>query len=109
MRGFETTSTPNTALNAANTRESKMINERIDDVTGNVEVKQDRLTISDDSTEGTVHINQKWDTRPLTVNETHATIKLSTEHGTAQIALDGVQLDAILDALYHVQEEYRDE
>jgi len=86
-----------------------MINERIDDVSGNMKVKQDRLTVSDDDTEATLHINQKWDTRPLTVEETHATIKLSTENGTAQIALDGVQLDALLDSLYHVQEEYRDE
>lgn len=85
-----------------------LTNQKLGDVSGNITVKQDRLTLSDDDTDGSLYAAQKWRNQPLDSNETHATIKLSTENGTAQIALDGQQLDALIDTLHHIQEAYND-
>jgi len=82
--------------------------EKIDSVTGRIEVNQDRLSIVDDGS-GSLYVSQKWRNTPLGSNETHATIKLSTTNGQVKIALDGEDLDAMVDALHHIQEAYKND
>jgi len=83
--------------------------ENIESVTVNAEVAQDRLTITDDDRDGDLYVTKKWESQPLGSNETVVTLKATSENGQTNIALDSAQLDALIDALYHTQEAYRDE
>jgi len=81
---------------------------KLEAVTGQITVTQDRLKIIDDDKQAALYARQKWDNQPLGSNETHATIELATENGHVSIALDAEQLDALVDALSDVQEAYDD-
>ena len=83
-----------------------MIQRVFEQITGRTEVEQDRITITDDDTDATLYVKQKYRDAPLGSEETHVEIKLSTEHSTTQIALDGEQMDGVIDALYSIQREY---
>jgi hypothetical protein len=85
-----------------------MIQKLFEQVTGRTEVEQDRLTLVDDDRDATLYIKQKYRDAPLSNDETHVEIKLSTENGTTQIGLDGKQMDGVIDALYNIQQEYND-
>jgi hypothetical protein len=85
-----------------------MIHRIFEQITGRVEVAQDRLSIEDDDTEATLYINQQYRDAPLSSDETHVVMKLSTENGETQIGLDGEQLDGVVDTLYNIQQDYQD-
>jgi len=46
------------------------------------------------------------DTPPLSVGETHATVKITTEVETVELKLDAEELDALVDGLVHAQEHH---
>lgn len=83
-----------------------MIQRVFEQITGRTEVEQDRVTITDDDTSATLYVKQKYRDKPLGNSETHVEIKLSTENSTTQIALDGKQMDGMIDALHDIQQEY---
>jgi len=83
--------------------------ERLEDVTGRIAVSQDRLTLTDDDTEARLYIKQKYDRVPLTTDETHLILSLSTDNGDVEIGLDGKQMDGLADAIYHIQEECKND
>ena len=85
-----------------------MIQKVFEQITGRTEVEQDRIQLTDDDTEATLYIKQKHRQRPLGDGETHVEIKLSTEHSTTQIGLDGAQMDGVIDTLYNIQREYEE-
>jgi hypothetical protein len=85
-----------------------MIQTVFEQITGRAEVQQDRLEITDDDTDATLYVKQKYRDTPLGKDETHVEIKLVTENSTTQIALDGEQMNGVIDALYSIQQAYQE-
>jgi hypothetical protein len=83
-----------------------MIQTVFEQITARSEVEQDRLTMEDDDTDATLYVKQKYRDVPLGTDETHVELKLSTANSTTQIALDGEQMDGVIDALYDIQQSY---
>jgi len=61
------------------------------------------LSLSDVDRDADVYVTRPRNT-PLGVSERHALLKVATENGTVEIELNGETLDAVADALQHIQE-----
>jgi len=86
-----------------------MISETLREITANAEVQQDRLTLSDDTTDGTMYVRQSYHSRPLGDNETCLELEIATENSNTKVALTLSQMDALIDGLYNIQKEYAGE
>lgn len=71
-----------------------------------VGVVDGRVAMSADG-EAMLYIDSR-DHTPLRLAETHATLRVEGDDFRAEFDLDGRDLDAFIDALNHVREEYAD-
>ena len=83
--------------------------ERITDVRAITEIQDSKLTMSDATREATLHVRQSQSTKPLSTGEPHLTLHVSGDDCGTEVELNGEQLDALIDTLYHIQEEYANE
>jgi len=73
------------------------------------EITDGKLTIEDSSREATLHVKKAHRTLPLSDGEPHLNLYVNSDDGSTEVTLDGKQLDALVDAVYKIQEEYRNE
>lgn len=67
----------------------------------------DMLTLTDCDRDADVFVSRP-DATPLSVGETHATLKVATDDGTVEIELNGETLDGVIDALHDIQQFHAD-
>lgn len=78
-----------------------------EDVDATVGIVDGRVAMTADG-EATLYVDGR-EHRPLSTIETHATLRVEGEDFRAELALDGQDIDALADDLYHIQEGYKDD
>ena len=74
--------------------------------TGDVDIDvniSDVMNYSHDYDEANIYVKRP-DVPPLSVQETHATVKITTDAEMIEVKLDAEELDALVDGLVHAQE-----
>lgn len=71
-----------------------------------LEITDGRISIHDDDREAGVWVSKTRRCKPLNRTKTHARLVVGTEAGRAEVSLDGEELDALIDRLYKIQQEY---
>lgn len=76
---------------------------KLEDISTAVEVHQGAITITGNG-DSKLYIDYP-ETKPLSGSETHAQLRIVENRFDVEIELDARQLDALADAIYHVQAE----
>lgn len=79
---------------------------QVDDVWTGMRIEDSRMKVEADDDSGTIYVRGR-ENAPLSMNEGHVELTISGEDMRTDITLDAKQLDALADALYHVQESYK--
>jgi len=79
--------------------------DKIEDVRADMAIDQDRLEITDETREATTFVKSIGPAQPLSASEPTVEIITHTENGYTDLQLNAEQVDALIDALYHIQQE----
>jgi hypothetical protein len=79
---------------------------RIEDVRSITEISEGKILIEDASREASLSVNKACSGLPLSTAEPHLSLFVKGEDFATEIELDGEQMDALADAVYHIQNEY---
>lgn len=80
---------------------------KIEGVDLSMQIEDSRLKITGRDVKGDLYVNGE-DVQPVSVKGTVATITLTGEDMVAEVDLDSRDLDALADAIHHLQEAMRD-
>jgi len=77
--------------------------DKIESVVSDLWIEDGRVEITDTDRDANLYVDGP-NNKPLSKTEPHASLVISAENSHGEIQLDGEQLDALIDALYHIQQ-----